>query len=105
MDICLETLMLDEFDYSRRQVQQQLQNGTSVNEQQQKTAANIEPTGENKHHHIGVICGRCNGEVRGHRYKCLLCTGYDLCENCERTGHHSEHAMMRMVTPATQVCN
>jgi hypothetical protein len=106
MDISLEPLMLDELDYSRH-AQQQLQNGTAAYEQQQKIAANIatDVQNKNKHHHIGVICDRCDGEVRGHRYKCLLCADYDLCEACERTGHHSEHAMMRIVTPETEVCN
>lgn len=53
--------------------------------------------------HVGVTCDQCNAKVRGSRYKCLICTDYDLCEVCERTGHHPEHALMRMGTPAIQV--
>ena len=53
--------------------------------------------------HRGVECDRCNGNVVGIRYKCAICPDFDLCETCERIGFHSEHAMIRYVSPRTRV--
>lgn len=66
--------------------------------QQQEEKDNI-----NKTLHPFIICDCCDGEVVGHRYKCLICQDFDLCERCERTGVHAEHAMMRLVTLDTKV--
>lgn len=49
--------------------------------------------------HKNVICDICDAEVVGTRYRCLLCVDYDLCQNCERTGVHAHHGMIRIVSP------
>ena len=49
--------------------------------------------------HVGVVCDSCNGEVRGIRFKCMMCRDYDLCESCERKGKHTEHHMIRITDP------
>lgn len=44
-------------------------------------------------------CDACLGDIIGHRFKCLECADYDLCEKCERKSLHYEHAMIRIVEP------
>ena len=44
-------------------------------------------------------CDACLGDIVGHRYKCLECADYDLCEKCEKNSVHFEHAMVRIVHP------
>jgi len=48
--------------------------------------------------HPGVVCDGCDGEVRGHRYKCMVCLDYDLCAECEVKGIHPGHNMMRLTS-------
>jgi len=48
--------------------------------------------------HPGVTCDGCDGQVRGHRYKCMICPDYDLCARCEVKGIHPGHNMMRLAT-------
>jgi len=57
-----------------------------------------------------TVCSECDGEGRGvcahahlHRscvtgvwYKCTVCTAYLLCSECEHSGVHDEHIMMRV---------
>ncbi|CAB3409960.1 unnamed protein product [Caenorhabditis bovis] len=50
-----------------------------------------------------AICDICNKDIVGHRFKCLVCADYDLCQCCERQGKHAEHAMMRMVSKNTLI--
>uniref|UniRef100_A0A1I7TUB2 ZZ-type domain-containing protein n=1 Tax=Caenorhabditis tropicalis TaxID=1561998 RepID=A0A1I7TUB2_9PELO len=44
-------------------------------------------------------CDACLGDIVGHRYKCLQCADYDLCEKCEKKSIHYEHALVRIVHP------
>ena len=60
------------------------------------------PEGGNFTHnfeHTGVQCDVCNTVVRGFRYKCMQCSDYDLCAQCERRGLHAGHVMMRIAFP------
>ncbi|ETN58920.1 hypothetical protein AND_009491 [Anopheles darlingi] len=49
--------------------------------------------------HKNVQCDVCDGEIRGHRYKCMTCQNYDLCMSCEGKYRHKEHIMLRLPTP------
>ncbi|XP_050089550.1 protein ref(2)P [Anopheles aquasalis] len=49
--------------------------------------------------HKNVVCDVCDGEIRGHRYKCMTCQNYDLCMSCESKFRHKEHMMLRLPTP------
>lgn len=51
-------------------------------------------------HHPGVVCDGCNGQIKGIRYKCALCSDYDLCGHCEKSALHSQHPMLRFCSPA-----
>lgn len=46
--------------------------------------------------HPHVHCDGCNKHVPGHRYKCLECEDYDLCNECEAQNVHKEHVMLRI---------
>lgn len=47
--------------------------------------------------HPGVTCDSCGKlNLRGRRYKCLICSDYDLCEVCEEKSPH-DHPMLRIV--------
>lgn len=44
--------------------------------------------------HMGVMCNRCGNEIKGLRFTCIHCPGYDLCEKCEAEGtleHNKDH--------------
>jgi len=49
--------------------------------------------------HPGVTCDGCDKDVRGYRYKCVVCDDYDLCSTCEAAGRHPGHNMMRIASP------
>jgi len=49
--------------------------------------------------HPGVMCDGCQGKVFGFRYKCLVCEDFDLCKDCEFSGVHPEHSMIRISNP------
>jgi len=44
-----------------------------------------------------VRCDGCNAEpIRGIRYKCSVCSNYDLCQQCETKNVHPEHPMIKI---------
>ncbi|XP_072923175.1 sequestosome-1 isoform X2 [Hemitrygon akajei] len=49
--------------------------------------------------HPNIICNACNGPVIGPRYKCSVCSDYDLCGSCKGKGFHKEHEMILLQTP------
>jgi hypothetical protein len=55
--------------------------------------------GEAIHHK--VQCDMCGvTPIRGIRYKCAVCSDYDLCEKCEASGEHPVgHALLKMTRP------
>ncbi|ETO36149.1 hypothetical protein RFI_00914, partial [Reticulomyxa filosa] len=48
--------------------------------------------------HKGVQCDQCNVcPIRGTRYKCCVCSDFDLCGNCESFGKHNpSHPLIKM---------
>lgn len=46
--------------------------------------------------HRNVVCDGCDTDIIGFRYKCLECTDFDLCIECEYDMYHSQHYMMRV---------
>ncbi|KAF7249393.1 Sequestosome-1 [Varanus komodoensis] len=49
--------------------------------------------------HPNVICDGCDGPVVGARFKCTVCSDYDLCSACEGKGTHKEHNMIMFPSP------
>ena len=50
--------------------------------------------------HRYVTCDKCGtNPIKGIRYKCLVCSDFDLCEKCEFKGDH-DHPMIRLRKPA-----
>jgi len=49
--------------------------------------------------HPGAMCDGCQGKVFGFRYKNLVCEDFDLCKDCEFSGVHPEHSMIRISNP------
>lgn len=70
--------------------------------------SNAEASRENVH--SGIICDSCGvGPIRGARFKCTVCSDFDLCAVCEGaqlaltsgTNHHEPtHPMVKMTVPA-----
>jgi hypothetical protein len=52
--------------------------------------------------HNGIKCEKCNKcPIQGIRYKCTICSNYNLCETCEELNsiekfHNQEHDFIRM---------
>lgn len=53
--------------------------------------------------HSSVICDGCGvSPIRGIRYKCQVCSDFDLCESCEAKGVHPlEHALSKIRVPGS----
>ena len=56
-----------------------------------QTEATKQPTVHN--HVICDICGVHN--MRGKRFKCLVCPNFDICEKCESQNEHDFHPMIK----------
>lgn len=69
------------------------------NAQVHQDNSNIPSNTNSKVHHIGIVCDACDKDIYGFRYKCLQCSDYDLCGECEAKGLHPEHCMIRITTP------
>ncbi|OXU23454.1 hypothetical protein TSAR_001638 [Trichomalopsis sarcophagae] len=59
----------------------------------------FEATNNPKIKHAGIVCDGCDKSVCGFRYKCVQCSDYDLCSECEAKGLHPEHCMIRISMP------
>jgi len=59
--------------------------------------------------HENFICDGCNmTPIKGIRYMCSVCSNYDICDQCEQKGVHSQHAMLKIrkpeFAPAKLIC-
>lgn len=53
--------------------------------------------------HRGVVCDICGQDgIAGTRYKCTVCSNYDLCETCEPQ-HDRSHPMIKINVPLSQM--
>ncbi|XP_077073362.1 sequestosome-1 [Siphateles boraxobius] len=53
--------------------------------------------------HPGVTCDGCEGPVLGTRFKCTSCPDYDLCSSCQSKGLHTEHALLPIFHPMSNM--
>ena len=44
-----------------------------------------------------VICTECRQSFGGFRYKCIQCSDYILCGQCDKAGKHPDHAVIRFM--------
>ena len=50
--------------------------------------------------HTKFACDGCSASpIVGIRYKCSVCHDYDLCGECEESGVHKEHPMLKIRKP------
>jgi len=50
--------------------------------------------------HEGIKCSNCGVlPIRGIRYKCAECVGYNLCEVCESKEVHAQHGLLKLTNP------
>ncbi|KAJ3587834.1 hypothetical protein NHX12_011429 [Muraenolepis orangiensis] len=49
--------------------------------------------------HANVTCDGCEGPVSGTRFKCTVCSDYDLCSACQAKGLHREHVLLPIWHP------
>eukprot|EP00041_Stephanoeca_diplocostata_P015782 m.302725 g.302725 ORF g.302725 m.302725 type:complete len:428 (+) comp20151_c1_seq2:195-1478(+) len=57
--------------------------------------------------HRGVSCDGCGQKpLRGIRYKCMNCSDYDVCENCEEKDRHNRaHVFVKIRVPIPPLSN
>jgi len=46
-----------------------------------------------------ATCDYCEETIRGIRYKCSVCSDFDLCQKCEKLEVHTEHAFLKIERP------
>ncbi|KIH56376.1 zinc finger, ZZ type, partial [Ancylostoma duodenale] len=85
-------------------IEKSSENSTPKSEKEAETRPKTEETPKedtntNDAIHGNILCDVCDATIIGTRYKCILCADYDLCQNCERTGVHAQHGMVRIVDP------
>jgi len=53
--------------------------------------------------HAQVTCDGCQcSPITGNRYKCSVCSNYDLCSKCESSGKHdAAHPLLKMSCPTS----
>lgn len=54
----------------------------------------------------GPLCTKKKSPITGDRYKCAICTDYDLCSSCEalpQSQHNVSHPMIKMKMPVDNV--
>jgi len=50
--------------------------------------------------HHRVVCDGCDtSPIKGIRWKCTVCPDYDLCEQCQKNGIHSQHSFSKIEQP------
>jgi len=78
-----------------------------INKRMEGTRITEEPrTAENLAVHKTVICDGCEmNPLKGDRFKCVICPNYDLCSNCNATGMHSHHTMIKIKEPLDKKLN
>ena len=72
---------------------------TQQQQQQQRPQPTQQPQGGV--FHPGVVCDGCSGPIYGTRFKCLVCSDYDLCTGCEAQGKHVDHNMVSITDPSS----
>lgn len=52
--------------------------------------------------HIGVTCDHCKmSPIRGVRYKCSVCSDFDMCQICEGANwHNPKHILYKIKNPS-----
>ena len=53
----------------------------------------------NEQVHPVIVCGGCDHNVVGLRYKCSTCPDFNLCSECQAKGLHSGHFKDRIASP------
>lgn len=57
------------------------------------------PTKTSHSFHMNISCDHCHKmNFTGKRFKCLICSDFDLCQECEKISPHN-HAMVRISIP------
>jgi len=70
--------------------------------QQTTNDSNVNNNSAESDVHVGVVCDGCQGNINGIRYKCSVCSDFDLCSSCEaKTGIHDvSHPFLKIPKPS-----